>query len=64
MIQEDNKLIPSENMHLKNINSGDIYETYIYLGKYDSKDNYVDVSEKEYQEYLKKKAEPVEINEA
>ena len=47
-----NKLTPSENMHLKNINTGDIYEGAIYLGIYDSPDNYVEVTEEEYQEWL------------
>lgn len=44
-----NKLIPDANMHLKNKESGDIFRTYIYLGKYDSKNNYIEVSEEEYQ---------------
>ena len=46
------KLTPNTNMHLKNIHSGDIYEGDIYLGIYDSADNYVEVTEEEYQEYL------------
>lgn len=52
-----NELKPSANMHLKNINTGDIYEGVIYLGIYDSVSNYVEVSEEEYQEYLKRKEE-------
>ena len=47
-----NKLIPSANMHLKDIRTNDIHESYIFLGKYDSKDNYVEVTEAEYQAYL------------
>jgi len=54
------KLIPSEGMHLKNIHSGDIHDTYIYLGKYDSADNYVEVTEDEYQEYINR---PIEVEE-
>lgn len=46
------KIIPSENKHFKNIYSGDIYEGAIYLGIYDSADNYVEVTEEEYQEWL------------
>ena len=49
-----NKLKPSANMHLKNINTGDIYEGTIYLGIYDSASNYIEVSEEEYLEYLNK----------
>lgn len=49
------KLIPSENKHFKDIKTGDIHEGTIYLGKYDTPYNYVEVSEKEYQEYLKGK---------
>ena len=57
MTQENNKLIPSENKHLKNINTNMIFESIIYLGKYDTKDNYVEVSENDYQDYLKKESE-------
>lgn len=46
------KLEPSKNMHLKNIKNNDIYEGAIYLGTYDSAENYIEVSEEEYQEYL------------
>ena len=49
----NNKLTPGKNKHLKNVNTGDIFESCIYLGCYDSKDNYCEVSEEEYQEYLK-----------
>ena len=48
-------LTPRENKHFKNINTGDIYEGIIYLGIYDNESNYVEVSEEEYQEYLKSK---------
>ena len=57
MTQENNKLIPSENKHLKNINTNMIFEREIYLGKYDNKSNYVEVSESDYQDYLKKESE-------
>lgn len=46
------ELKPSEGMHLKDIHSGDIYEGTIYLGIYDSAENYVEVTEEEYQAYL------------
>ena len=49
----NNKLTPSKGKHLKSMISNDIFEGTIYLGIYDSKDNYVEVSDDEYQEYLK-----------
>lgn len=55
------KLVPSEGMHLKNINNGDIYEGIIYLGVYDDKANYEEVTEEEYQEYLAKQDESIEV---
>ena len=48
---KDNCLTPAKGKHLKN-KEGQIFEGCIYLGCYDSKDNYVEVSEEEYQEYL------------
>ena len=56
------KLTPRENKHFKDINTGDIYEGEIYLGIYDSASNYIEVSEEEYQEYLKAKQEVIEEN--
>lgn len=51
------KITPSANKHFKNIHTGDIYEGVIYLGIYDSEFNYIEVSEEEYQEYLKAQVE-------
>lgn len=45
-------LIPRQGYHFKNINTGDIAEGIIYLGIYDSESNYIEVTEKEYQEWL------------
>ena len=59
----NNKLTPGKNKHLKNVNTGDIYESCIYLGIYDSKDNYVEVSEEEYQSYLESKEVSYEVQE-
>ena len=47
----NNKLVPANGKHLKN-KEGQIFEAAIWLGIYDSKDNYVEVTEEEYQEYL------------
>ena len=45
----------SKTGYVKSIIDGVIYKTdVIYLGIYDSKDNYVDVSEKEYSDYCEK----------
>ena len=49
---KDNCLTPAKNKHLKN-KEGQIFEGAIYLGCYDSKDNYVEVSEDELQQLLK-----------
>ena len=43
----------SSNKLFKDIHTGDIHESVIYLGIYDSESNYIEVSEEEYQEYLK-----------
>lgn len=57
----NNKLTPSKGKHLKSMISNDIYEGCIYLGIYDSKDNYIEVDEEDYQSYLK--AKEAEYNE-
>lgn len=46
-----NQLTPSKGKHLKN-KEGQIFEGCIYLGIYDSKDNYTEVTEEEYQASL------------
>lgn len=51
------KITPSANKHFKDTHTGDIYEGVIYLGIYDSESNYIEVSEEEYQEYLKAQEE-------
>ena len=48
---KDNCLTPAKGKHLKN-KEGQIFEGAIYLGCFDSKDNYVEVSEEEYQASL------------
>ena len=56
------KLIPSKGMHLKNILTNEIAEGVIYLGKLDSTNNYIEVSEEEYQDYLKQEEEKAHAN--
>ena len=50
-LENNNCLTPAKGKHLKN-KEGQIFEGAIYLGCFDSKDNYVEVSDEEYQEYL------------
>lgn len=51
------KLIPDTGKHLKNLETGDIYDTYIYLSIYAKPEDYVEVSEEEYQEWLNREVE-------
>ena len=51
------KLTPTQGMHLKNIFTNDIAEGVVYLGKLDSPSNYVEVTEEEYQAFLKQQEE-------
>lgn len=51
------KLTPTQGMHLKNILTNDIAEGIVYLGKLDSPSNYVEVTEEEYQAFLKQQEE-------
>ena len=50
----NNCLTPAKGKHLKST-TGQIFEGCIYLGCYDSKDNYVEVNEEEYQASLEAK---------
>ena len=52
-----NKLVPANGKHLKN-KEGQIFESTLWLGIYDSKDNYVEVTEEEYQKWLEEQACP------
>ena len=45
------KLIPSEGFHLSNTNKTEMYEGFVYLGKYDTPDNYIEVTNEEYEEW-------------
>ena len=52
----NNKLVPAVGKHLKN-KDDQIFEGAIWLGIYDSKDNYTEVSEEEYQKWLEEQHE-------
>ena len=45
------ELIPEEGYHLSNKDKTEMYEGYICLGKYDSANNYVEVTNEEYEEW-------------
>ena len=46
------KLEPSEGMHLRNIHTGEVYESYIYLAKSLSIDDFEEITEEEYREII------------
>lgn len=49
------KLAPSVGFHLSNTDKTEMYEGFIYLGKYDSPDNYIEVTDEEYEEWKRLK---------
>ena len=57
---ESNRKLVSSTGYLKDID-GSVYESPIYLGIYDSKDNYSEVGKEEYEAYLKKQEEQPEL---
>ena len=58
---KDNCLTPSKGKHLKN-KEGQIFEDAIYLGCFDSKDNYVEVSDEDFDNYQKSLYDNIEVN--
>ena len=54
---ESSRKLVSSTGYLKSID-GSVCESPIYLGIYDSKDNYSEVGKDEYEAYLKKQEEP------
>lgn len=46
------RLDPSEGMHLRNIHTGEVYESYIYLAKSLSIDDFEEITEEEYQRII------------
>ena len=47
-----NRKLSSSTGYLKDIKENIIYHNEIYLGIYDTKDNYVESTKEEYEEYL------------
>lgn len=56
---ESNRKLVSSTGYLKSLD-GSVCESPIYLGIYDSKDNYEEVGKDEYEAWLKKQEEPQE----
>lgn len=54
---ESNRKLVSSTGYLK-ATDGSVCESPIYIGIYDSKDNYEEVGKEEYEAYLKKQEEP------
>ena len=51
------ELIPDEGCHLSNKEKTEMYEGFIYLGKYDSVDNYIEVTNEEYEDWKRQQEE-------
>ena len=56
---ESNRKLVSSTGYLKSLD-GSVWESPIYLGIYDRKDNYEEVSKEEYEDYLKKQEDELE----
>jgi len=48
------KIVPSTGYHFATLDKTSMFEGVIYLGKYDSHTNYIEVTEEEYQAWLSK----------
>ena len=51
------KLTPEEGFHISKADRSEMYEGFIYLGKYDAPENYIEVIAEEYEEWKRLKAE-------
>ena len=51
------KLKPEKGFHISKADRSDMYEGFIYLGKYDLPENYIEVSAEEYEEWKQLKEE-------
>ncbi len=51
------KLTPVEGFHISKADRSDMYEGFIYLGKYDAPENYIEVIAEEYEAWKRLKAE-------
>ena len=51
------KLTPEEGYHISKADRSDMYEGFIYLGKYDLPENYIEVIDEEYEAWKRLKEE-------
>lgn len=54
------KLTPEKGYHISKADRSDMYEGFIYLGKYDLPENYIEVIAEEYEAWKRLKAEEEE----
>ena len=54
------KLTPAEGFHISKADRSEMYEGFIYLGKYDAPENYIEVIAEEYEVWKRLKAEELE----
>lgn len=54
------KLTPTPGFHISKADRSDMYEGFIYLGKYDAPENYIEVIAEEYEVWKQLKAEELE----
>lgn len=50
-------MIPAEGYHFSNTDKSEMYEGFICLGKYDSPNNYIEVTNEEYEEWKRQQEE-------
>lgn len=51
------KLTPEKGFHISKADRSEMYEGFIYLGKYDAPENYIEVIAEEYEVWKQLKAE-------
>ena len=54
------KLTPEKGFHISKTDRSEMYEGFIYLGKYDLPENYIEVIDEEYEAWKQLKAEELE----
>ena len=54
------KLTPTPSFHISKADRSEMYEGFIYLGKYDLPENYIEVIAEEYEAWKQLKAEELE----
>lgn len=54
-------MIPAKGYHFSDTDKSEMYEGFICLGKYDVPENYIEVSDSEYEEWKRLKAEEIKV---